>query len=58
MDANWKRFRSVFKNQEAMKRIMRDLNMLRAFVAHCTPLPVDEVTRLDLNIKDWLRQVR
>jgi len=58
VDANWKHFSGVFKNQEAMKRIMRDLNMLRAFVAHCSPLPVDEVTRLDLNTNDWLRQLR
>lgn len=58
VDFNWKYFASVFKNQEAMKRIMRDLNMLRAFVAHCTPLPPDEVIRLDLNISDWLRQIR
>jgi hypothetical protein len=58
VDSNWKEFASVFKNQEAMKRIMRDLNMLRAYVAHCTPLPQDEVTRLDLNISDWMRQLR
>lgn len=58
VDANWKTFARVFKNQEAMKRIMRDLNMLRAYVAHCTPLPPDEVTRLGLNISDWIRQLR
>jgi hypothetical protein len=58
VDSNWKVFATVFKNQEAMKRVMRDLNMLRAFVAHCTPLPADEVTRLELNISDWIRQLR
>ena len=58
LDANWSNFQAVFKNQQAMQRIMRDLNMLRAFVAHCTPLPSDEIVRLDLNISDWLRQLK
>ena len=58
VSSNWRDFENVFRNQQAMQRIMRDLNMLRAFVAHCTPLPSDEVTRLDLNIKDWHRQIR
>jgi hypothetical protein len=56
--SNWAHFSGVFKNEHAMARIMRDLNLLRVFVMHCTPLPPDEVMRLDLTISDWLRQLK
>jgi hypothetical protein len=52
---NWPTFNDTFNNQKAFTRIMNNLNVLRAPIAHCCPLADDELDRLRLTIKDWFR---
>lgn len=53
--ANWDVFGGMLRNQKALGRIMFMLNMLRGPIAHCGILAEDEVDRLHLSVKDWLR---
>jgi Swt1-like HEPN len=55
MEANWDVFSDTFNNQKALRRVLSGLNMLRAPIAHCASLASDEVTRLELSIKDYYR---
>jgi len=52
---NWDDFDAIFSSQKAFTRIMTNLNMLRAPIAHCCPLAEDEIVRLRLTVKDWFR---
>ncbi|MFT3940757.1 Swt1 family HEPN domain-containing protein [Rhodopseudomonas sp.] len=52
---NWPDFAGMMSNQSAVSRVMFQLNMLRASIAHCGLLADDEVDRLKLAIKDWFR---
>jgi len=52
---NWEVFDSTFNNAKAFSKVMSNLNMLRAPIAHCCPLADDEVVRLKLTLKDWFR---
>lgn len=52
---NWQTFSDTFNNQKAFTRVMNNLNVLRAPIAHCCPLADDEVDRLRLTLKDWFR---
>lgn len=52
---NWDVFGSLFSSLKAVERVMVNLNLLRAPIAHCTPLAEDEVLRLRLSVKDWFR---
>lgn len=53
--ANWADFGDIFKSVKAFTKIMTNLNVLRGPIAHCTPLSEDEVLRLKLTVKDWVR---
>lgn len=53
--ANWDLFGSLFDNPRAVEKVMTNLNLLRAPIAHCSPLAEDEVLRLRLSVKDWFR---
>lgn len=53
--ANWDLFGSLFDSPKAVERVMNNLNMIRAPIAHCSPLAEDEVVRLRLSVKDWFR---
>lgn len=53
--ANWDVFGSLFDNPRAVEKVMNNLNLLRAPIAHCSPLAEDEVVRLRLSVKDWFR---
>jgi hypothetical protein len=55
IQANWDVFADTFNNRKAVTRILTGLNLLRGPIAHCSPLASDEVTRLDLAIRDWFR---
>lgn len=57
IEANWMVFDGKFKNKIAFKNIMYALNQLRGPIAHCNYLPEDEVTRLNLKVKDWSRLI-
>lgn len=52
---NWPDFAGMMSNPSAVSRVMFQLNMLRASIAHCGLLADDEVDRLKLAIKDWFR---
>lgn len=52
---NWADFGDIFRSVKAFSKIMTNLNTLRAPIAHCARLSEDEVLRLDLTVKDWIR---
>lgn len=55
---NWKGcFEQMFSDLNAVQRIMSDLNRLRGPIAHCCLLPEDEIGRLELAVKDLMRQM-
>lgn len=53
--SNWDVFSSVFSSPKAVTRVMANLNLLRAPIAHCSLLADDEVVRLKLTVRDWFR---
>jgi hypothetical protein len=53
--ANWAAFSDTFNSQKAFTKIMTNLNVLRAPIAHCCPLAEDEGVRLRLTVRDWFR---
>jgi len=55
--ANWPDFRGAFKSQKVVQRVLPLLNTLRGPIAHNSPLPEDEITRLGLAVRDWLRNL-
>jgi Swt1-like HEPN len=55
IEHNWQTFSDTFNNQKALRRVLSGLNMLRAPIAHCASLAADEVTRLELGIRDYYR---
>lgn len=57
ISANAKIFGDMFRDLKAVSRIMAALNSLRAPIAHCCPLAEDEVSRLQISLKDWFRQM-
>ena len=52
---NWDAFSDTFNNKKALVRVLAALNLLRAPIAHCSPLAEDEVDRLRLYLRDWFR---
>lgn len=52
---NWEAFDDIFTSQRAFGKIMANLNLLRALIAHCCPLAEDEIVRLRLTVRDWFR---
>jgi HEPN superfamily Swt1-like protein len=53
--ANWADFGDIFRSVKAFTKIMTNLNVLRAPIAHCSRLSEDEILRLELTVKDWIR---
>lgn len=54
---NWDIFGDTFRDIRALKKILSNLNTLRAPIAHCKALAEDEVLRLHLSLRDWFRQM-
>jgi hypothetical protein len=50
-------FGETFRDMRAVTRILSALNNIRGPIAHCCPLAEDEVSRLQLSLKDWFRQM-
>ena len=50
-------FGDTFRDMRAVNRILNSLNNIRGPIAHCCPLAEDEVSRLQLSLKDWFRQM-
>jgi len=53
--ANWDIFGDTFNSVKAVEKVMANLNVLRGPIAHCSQLASDEVTRLQLSLRDWFR---
>lgn len=54
---NWGVFGDMFRDLSAVRRVLSNLNTLRASIAHCNALADDEVMRLHLSLRDWFRQM-
>ena len=54
---NWDIFGDMFRDVQAIQKILGTLNSLRAPIAHCKTLAEDEELRLDLGLRDWFRQM-
>ena len=52
---NWPSFADIFNSQKAFVKIMSSLNVLRGPIAHCCSLAADEITRLQITVRDWFR---
>lgn len=52
---NWNVFGQIFRDKGHFNRVMFNLNLLRATIAHCGLLSEDEVLRLKLTVRDWFR---
>lgn len=52
---NWTVFGALFSSQNAVQKVINNLNTLRAPIAHCTMLSEDEVMRFKLTLRDWFR---
>jgi hypothetical protein len=57
ISANNKFFGDTFRDLKAVSRILSSLNSLRSPIPHCCPLAEDEVSRLQISLKDWFRQM-
>lgn len=55
--SNWDLFEPILKNRRGVERVMASLNLLRGPIAHCCPMQDDEIDRLRLAVKDWLRMI-
>jgi hypothetical protein len=55
--ANWDLFGGTLRDVEAVQKILSNLNLIRAPIAHCKLLAEDEVLRLHLSLRDWFRQM-
>ena len=57
IQANRDTFGDMFRDVQAVRRILSTLNSLRAPIAHCKALAEDEELRLHLGLRDWFRQM-
>lgn len=53
--ANFSHFNDVIVNIDWFKVMMDDIYMARNNLAHCIPLPKDDITRIRLFHRDWAR---
>lgn len=52
---NWNAFSGIFSNASKGRvlRVINRLNLARGPIAHCGILPVEEIVRLKLTVRDW-----
>lgn len=53
---NWEHFEDILANLEWAKSILRTLEMSRNIVMHGGVLALEDVERIGMNIRDWIRQ--
>jgi hypothetical protein len=55
--ANWSLFEPLLRGttKGGVTKVMAGLNLLRGPIAHCCPMATDEMARLHVFVKDWLR---
>lgn len=54
---NWGIFKRFFPDQSWIISRLKELELSRNIIAHNNPLPQDEVSRIKLYLKDWIKQV-
>ena len=54
---NWEDFKDIFPDQPWVKSLLDSIELSRNIVAHNNPLPKDEITRLKLDLKAWVKQI-
>lgn len=52
---NFDLFEPILSSKSATSRVLNQLNLLRAPIAHCCLLADDEKERLELAVRDWFR---
>jgi hypothetical protein len=55
LNKNWADFTDLIRSQKAMQQVLGQFNLIRNIIAHSCELNEDEITRLKLLVKDWLR---
>lgn len=55
LNKNWADFSDSIRSQKAMQQILGQFNLIRNTIAHSCELNEDEILRLKLLMKDWLR---
>lgn len=55
LNANWDDFSDTIRSRKAMQQVLSQFNLLRNVIAHSCELNDDEIKRLELLVKDWLR---
>lgn len=55
LDANWDDFSDTIRSRKGMRQVLSQFNMSRGVIAHSCELKDDEIMRLELLVKDWLR---
>jgi hypothetical protein len=55
LNKNWSDFSDSIRSQKAMQQVLGQFNLIRNIIAHSCELNEDEIVRLKLLIKDWLR---
>lgn len=55
LDAKWDDFSDTIRSKKAMRQVLSSFNLLRNVIAHSCELNDDEIKRLELLVKDWLR---
>lgn len=56
IENNWNSFSDQLRSKKAVQQTLTQLNQTRAVIAHSVELNDDEIQRMQLLIKDWLRQ--
>ena len=54
---NWEDFKHTFPDQAWVKSRLDEIELSRNIVAHNNPLPKDEIARLKLDLKAWVKQI-
>jgi hypothetical protein len=57
IDSNWNDFRQFFPDQVWVKAKIEEIEMSRNTIAHNNPLEDRDITRLKINLEDWVRQI-
>lgn len=55
LNKNWTDFTDLIRSQKAMQLVLGQFNLIRNIIAHSCELNEDEIIRLKLLVKDWLR---
>jgi len=55
LNKNWADFSDSIRSQKAMQQVLGQFNLIRNIIAHSCELNEDEIIRLKLLVKDWLR---